>query len=170
MRCSHCVAEVEVNGKAVTLRRYVDEGSNAPVDMFGGSFADAMSAPPDDWKRYPYRRSQGKESFSQVMFRLLEMPDVALESTGSVTMHQVLRLLYADQLSPVDDLFYQDGIDFPQNREAVGNLICGAFDEKIYDLQLTLKRKEKEYQLASAELRSIILLLGALGRALVWKQ
>jgi hypothetical protein len=99
------------------------------------------------------------------MFRLLEMPDVALESTGSVTMHQVLRLLYADQLSPVDDLFYQDGIDFPQNREAVGNLICGAFDEKIYDLQLTLKRKEKEYQLASAELRSIILLLGGAGQS-----
>jgi hypothetical protein len=113
------------------------------------------------WHRYPYSRSKNQESFSQAIFRLLDMPDVAVEGTSSLTVHQILRLLYADQLSPTESLFRFEGYDPENLREAVGNLLCGAFDTEIYELQQLRKTKEREFTEASAELRSIFKVVGA---------
>jgi hypothetical protein len=88
------------------------------------------------------------------------MPDVAVEGTSSITIHQILRLLYADQLSPIESLFRFEGYDPENLREAVGNLLCGAFDTEIYELQQLRKVKDKEFTEASAELRSIFRVVG----------
>ncbi len=158
--CEHVWLEVELNGNPAVLRRKIDVSSQSDMEIFGGRYEAAVSAPIESWLRYSYSRSQNKESFSQALFRLLGMPDVAVEGTSSITMHQVLRLLYADQLSPTDSLFRFEGYDPENLREAVGNLLCGAFDTAIYESQQSLRGKEKEFQEVSSELRSIFRLVG----------
>jgi hypothetical protein len=158
--CDHVWLEVELNGNPAVLRRKIDAASQSDMEIFGGRYEAAVEAPIESWLRYSYSRSQTKESFSQALFRLLGMPDVAVEGTSSITMHQILRLLYADQLSPTDSLFRFEGYDPENLREAIGNLLCGAFDTAIYESQQLRRVKERELQEVSAELRSIFRVVG----------
>jgi len=160
LKCTHVWLQVRLNGNTVTFRRDIVDTSLAPMEIFSGNYEDALEAPIESWRKHPYRRSQNMESFSQAIFRLLEMPDVALEGTGNLTVNQILRLLYADQLSPIDEIFKQESQDYPITREAIGHLLCGAFENSIYEMQQNLRKKEKEFQSASSELRSIITVLG----------
>jgi AAA domain-containing protein len=158
--CDHVWIEAEFNGDTAVLRRQIDVSSQSSMEIFGGRYQQALNAPIEARHRYPYSRSKNQESFSQAIFRLLNMPDVAVEGTSSITIHQVLRLLYADQLSPIDSLFRFEGYDPENLREAVGNLLCGAFDTEIYELQQLKRTKERDFTEASAELRSIFKVLG----------
>ncbi|MBY5855657.1 hypothetical protein ACC696_12915 [Rhizobium ruizarguesonis] len=158
--CDHVWVEVELNGNPAVLRRKIDAATQSDMEIFGGRYEAAVEAPIESWLRYSYSRSQNKESFSQALFRLLGMPDVAVEGTSSITMHQILRLLYADQLSPTDSLFRFEGYDPENLREAIGNLLCGAFDTAIYESQQLRRVKERELQEVSAELRSIFRVVG----------
>jgi len=158
--CEHVWLEVEFNGNPAVLRRQIDASSQSAMEIFGGRYDEAVSAPIEAWHRYPYARSKNQESFSQAIFRLLDMPDVAVEGTSSITIHQILRLLYADQLSPTESLFRFEGYDPENLREAVGNLLCGSFDTEIYELQQLRRIKEREFTDASAELRSIFKVVG----------
>lgn len=160
LKCDFVWLEVELNGNPAVLRRQIDVSSQSGMEIFGGRYEQAVSAPVESWRRYSYARSKNQESFSQAIFRLLEMPDVAVEGTSSITMHQILRLLYADQLSPTESLFRFEGFDPENLREAVGNLLCGAFDTEVYELQQVKKTKEREFSDATAELRSIFRVLG----------
>ncbi len=160
LKCDYVWLEVEFNGRPAVLRREIDVNSQSPMEIYGGRYDDAAKAPIEEWVKYPYSRSKNKESFSQAIFRLLEMPDVAVEGTSSITIHQILRLLYADQLSPIESLFRFEGYDPENLREAVGNLLCGAFDTEIYELQQLRKIRDKEFSDASAELRSIFRVVG----------
>ncbi len=160
LECDFVWLEVELNGNPVVLRREIDSNSQSPLEIFGGRYDSAESAPIEEWIKYPYSRSKNKESFSQAIFRLLNMPDVAVEGTSSITIHQILRLLYADQLSPIDSLFRFEGYDPENLREAIGNLLCGAFDTEIYELQRLRKIHDKELSEASSDLRSIFKVVG----------
>ncbi|MEL6450397.1 MAG: hypothetical protein AAFQ19_03990 [Pseudomonadota bacterium] len=157
--CTHVWMEVQINGHPATLRREVSESAQTAMEIFGGPYTDALKAPVESWTRYPYKRSTQKESFSQALFHLMGMPDVASEGSGNITMHQLLRLLYTDQLSPIESLFRQESFDPPTLRETIGNLLCGAYDDEVYGLQIRLRAEEKEYQDVSSDLRSIIALL-----------
>jgi hypothetical protein len=158
--CEHVWLEAEFNGSPAVLRRKIDAASQSAMEIFGGRYDEAIAAPIEAWNRYPYARSKNQESFSQAIFRLLDMPDVAVEGTSSITIHQILRLLYADQLSPTESLFRFEGYDPENLREAVGNLLCGAFDTEIYELQQLKRAKEREFTEASAELKSIFKVIG----------
>ncbi|WP_417449556.1 AAA family ATPase [Kordiimonas sp.] len=160
LMCDYVWLEAEFNGKPAVLRRAIDVSSMSSMEIIGGRYSQALLAPVENWVKYPYARSKNMESFSQAIFRLLEMPDVAVEGTSNLTIHQILRLLYADQLTPVDSLFRYEGYDPENLREAVGNLLCGAFDAEIYELQQLQKSKEKEFSDVSAELKSIIRVVG----------
>ncbi|WP_296080927.1 hypothetical protein [uncultured Agrobacterium sp.] len=160
LKCDHVWLEAEFNGNPAVLRRKIDASSQSAMEIFGGRYEQAGSAPIEAWHRYPYARQKNQESFSQAIFRLLDMPDVAVEGTSSITIHQILRLLYADQLSPTESLFRFEGFDSENLREAVGNLLCGAFDTEIYELQQEKRSKEKEFTEANAELKSIFKVVG----------
>ena len=158
--CTHIWLEVELNGNPATLRREISNKTMSSMEIFGGRYNDATKAPIESWKKYPYVRSANIESFSQALFRLMDMPDVASELSGNVTIHQILRLVYADQLSPIDKVFRDESFDHANLRETVGNLLCGAFDNDIYQSQQLLIKKEKEFNGISSELKSIISILG----------
>jgi hypothetical protein len=168
--CSRVTLEISVNGKIATLSREVSDQSGQPMDIYGGDLDTAIKAPRAEWVRYPYRRSQSKESFSQALFRLLGMPEVGNDVSGNITIHQILRLLYADQLSPVESIFKFERFDPPTLREAVGRLLCGAYDNKLYENELKIRELSKEFDTVSGKLSSLFSVLGTAqeGMTLDW--
>lgn len=164
--CERVTVEVQMSGKFATLSRIVSETQQQPMEIFFGTYEDSVGAEQSQWERYPYRRSQTKESFSQVLFRLLDIPEAANEDSGNITMHQVMRLLYADQLSPVEGIFAHEGFDNAKIREAVGKLLCGAFDNELYTNELDIRATEKRYDAVAAELSSLYKALGQAGHDL----
>src|SRR5262249_13408624 len=90
--CERVELEVQLNGKTATLSREIARLSGQPMEIFGGDFDSAQKAPRAEWVRYPYRRSASQESFSQALFRLLKIPEVASDVSGNITIHQLLRL------------------------------------------------------------------------------
>ncbi|HWY16831.1 MAG TPA: AAA family ATPase [Rhizomicrobium sp.] len=158
--CSKVFVEVSLNGHAATLSRDISVTRGQPMDIYGGTFEAAMRATVADWIRYPYAKSVNRESFSQALFRLLGVPEVVGELSGSVTMHQILRLLYADQLSPVDSIFRFERFDPPVLRDMIGRLLCGAYDNVLYTNEIELRTLQRDFDSTSAELSSMISVLG----------
>jgi hypothetical protein len=167
LRCERVQLEVQLNGKTATLSREVARQSGQPMEIFGGDYETSQQAPRAEWIRYPYRRSANQESFSQALFRLLNIPEVASDVSGNLTFHQLLRLLYADQLSPVDNLFrHESRFDPPALRDAIARLLAGSFEAALYDNEVQLRDLTREFDAKSAELRSLFAVVGAAEHAL----
>ncbi|WP_084806796.1 ATP-binding protein [Bradyrhizobium sp. NAS80.1] len=144
--CSRVLIEVSLNGFVATLSRDISTQHGQPMDIFGGDFEASQSAPRADWTRYPYRRSASQESFSQALFRLLGIPEVASDVSGNLTIHQILRLLYSDQLSPVENIFrYESKFDPPALRDAIGRLLAGAYEAALYENEVKLRELDKQF-------------------------
>lgn len=158
--CDRVLVEVELNGRSATLSREIARQTKRPMDIFGGGIEDAFKAGIEDWRRYPYLSSEGKQSFSQAVFALLNLPEVQTETSGKITLHQLLRLLYSDQLSPVENIFRFERFDAPITREAVGRFLCGAYHPEIYENEVRIKLLDNEQSEVSAKLASIYAVLG----------
>ncbi|RXH34394.1 AAA family ATPase [Bradyrhizobium zhanjiangense] len=165
--CTRVAVEVRLNGLLATLSRDISPDSGQPMEIFGGPFEESVNAPRSEWIKYPYRRSPNKESFSQAIFRLLSIPEVANDISGNLTIHQILRLLYSDQLSPVETLFrYDSRFDPPALRDAVGRLLCGAYDNRLYQNEIEIRTLTRQFDDLSAELKSLFAVLGRTDQSL----
>lgn len=162
--CSEVIAEVTLNGHSAVLAREVSASAGRPMRISFSDFNVEGAEP--TWAIYPYKRSQNRESFSQVLFRLLGMPEAAGDANSNITMHQVLRVLYADQLSPVDRIFRFERFDTALTRQTVGDLLCGAYDNTLYRQQLRLRDAEKEFANATAEWRSAVAVFAGIEHAI----
>lgn len=144
LMCDSIMIGVKLNGKDITLQRDIEKKSSQPMKMFFGPSSDAEKNSHEGWERYSFRRGKS-ESFSQVMFRLLGLPEVQYgEANTKITMNQLLRLLYSDQLSSVEKLFRGQPFDDAITRQTVGDLLLGAFSEEYYAAKLDLKAYEAE--------------------------
>lgn len=157
-RCDEVQAEIETSNGKLVLKR-ATASAQQPVDVFFGGFEDASKSALDRWETFSLRRSGGKESFSQVMFRTLGIPEAQSDGASNITMHQLLRLCYSDQRTPATRIFRYESFDTQSIREAVGDLICGISGYELYELGLEIRDKEKEFSKIDTKLSS---LLGAL--------
>jgi hypothetical protein len=153
--CDEVYAQVELSGSSVTLRREISRQGLQPMWIHFGDFETASAQGLEGWQRYGYSRSSDRESFTQVLFRLLGMPEVPAEAGSNITMHQLLRLMYVDQMTPVDRIFRFEGRDSAGRRQAVGDLLCGVFDDRIYPSQLALRDKERLFEATSQQFSAI---------------
>lgn len=156
MRCDTVILQVALNGKSATFARDISDQIGRPMRIFIGTIDEAFAAGQERWQVYPYARG-AKDSFSQVIFRFLGLPEVQYAETDTkITINQVLRLLYADQLSPVEKLFRPQRFDDAITRQTVGELLCGAFSARYYDAQIRLSQASKELDIAEAQIKVII--------------
>lgn len=161
LRCTRVYLQVRFNGNVATLARDVTDRARPAMDLFAGELDAALEAPAARWLRLGYVRSDKRESFSQVIFRLLDMPEVANETSGNITINQLLRLLYADQLSPVNSLFKSQGaFDDAGLRNAVGRLLFGAHTAQFYENEQEIKRLNKELDETTGSYRSLLAVAG----------
>jgi len=149
--CDFAIAEVVINGTTVTLRRDITDKSKQPMSIFFGDLEASQASGIEGWQTFPYQRYQDRQSFTQVLFRILDMPEVPSEAEANITMHQLLRLMYVDQMTPVDRIFRFEANDSPLRRQAVGDLLSGVLDERIYPAQIELRGLERDYETATQQ-------------------
>jgi hypothetical protein len=168
--CSRVLLQVRINGNVATVAREVAPKSRVGMDIFAGDVDGALEAPAARWLRYGYARSEKRESFSQALFRLMDVPEVATDATGNMTMNQLLRLLYADQLSPVDSIFKHQGVfDNGDIRDAVGRLVFGAHSITFYQNEQEIRRLDKELDQVIGEYRSLLAVAGVAGEGFTFE-
>lgn len=136
-------AEITTAKGLLTLKRAVGT-KQTPISIFFGSMTDAETHGLEGWNVFPIRRQNGKESFSQVMFRSAGIPEAQSEGASNITMHQILRLCYSDQRTPATRLFRFESFDTHGIREAVGDLVCGVRGYEIYEIGLRIRDLTKE--------------------------
>ncbi|VCU58983.1 hypothetical protein EPIB1_1881 [Tritonibacter mobilis] len=156
--CDRVVIGVKCNGHDLTLSREIEPKKMRPMEIFFGDHDNALMAPRSEWQKYPYSRGGGKsdkESFSQVLFRLLGLPEVRIdEQNVKITMHQILRLLYSDQLTSVERIFRQQQPDDAITRSTVADILLGAYSDSFYSSTLRLKDAQDELAAVNVRLRT----------------
>ena len=123
-QCDEVQAEILTRGGNITIRREVGT-AQTPIFVFFSNMEDAEKQALDGWQRYPIRRTDSQESFSQIIFKASGIPEAPSVGSSNITMHQILRLAYSDQRTPASRLFRFEQFDTHDIREAVGNLILG---------------------------------------------
>ncbi len=164
--CSEVFLEVSVNGAALTLRRAVTKASRQPMMIYWGDMAHAKASAGEGWQIFSFQRTEERQSFSQVLFRALGFPEVRSDMESNITMHQILRLIYVDQLSLVEDLMRTEHFDTPLTREAVRDLLFGVYDDTLYRCEIKLRDKRRELDKAETEYNSAIGVLQQTGHEL----
>ena len=162
LKCDCIAAEVEINDHVLTLRRYIGTTSKQPLHIFWGAYDEAARHATNGWEAFPYQRSLNKDSFSQKLFQLLDLPESRGDEGSMITMHQLLRLLYVDQVSPYDSLLRDENFDSALKREAIGDLMLGLYDKTIYEDQLELQNRTKELDQSRSEIRTLRHVFGEL--------
>ena len=140
LKCEYVMAEISVNGNQVmTLKRYLEKRENgkvngyAPMYMYFGPIDEALTHH-DGWQKYGYKTTTERRSFSNVMFEIMGLPE--FKSDSNITMHQILRLVFLDQESPLSSLFFFEQFDKEIIRETVSELLMGLYDKKFSDAKL----------------------------------
>ena len=157
-KCLYVMAEVCINGMVVTLQRFIEDNAEGkvnglvPMYIYFGPMDDVLGTDSTIstlnyqlWKRFPYETTSRTRSFSNVLFQLMGLPEVKAES--NITMHQILRLIYLDQESPVNSLFLYEPFDKEITRETVANLLLGVYNQDYsqskLDYRETLRKIEE---------------------------
>lgn len=154
--CDFTYAEVQIRGESITLRREIAPEKRRPISIYWGGLNEAREQGVTGWETFPFQTSARKASFSQVLFRLLGLPEVFRDDLQArITMHQILRLLYVDQRTPYDHIFLQDDWDQQLTRDAIGDLLLGTYDDTLYQLRLDVRDLDGQLSRVQAELRSI---------------
>ena len=152
MKCRVVYAEVVINGSVYTLKRYLERTDDgrvnkySPMYIYYGALEDSNTdRRPDKWQKYGYKTTSNQRSFSNVLFEIMGLPEFKADS--NITMHQILRLIYLDQESPLSSLFFFDMFDQELTRETVAELLMGLYDEQLSSKklsQIALKKKIEE--------------------------
>lgn len=153
--CDVVIAEVLANGAILTLKREVTAKGSQPLYIYYGNYADAARNAAQGWLTFGYRRSENGESFSQALFRALQMPEVQGDGASNITMHQLLRLVYVDQLTGPDMLMRVEEFDSGLIRQTVLHYLLGLFDNELYNDQLALREAQRQQDNAKAQLKNL---------------
>ena len=158
--CDYVFAEVNLSGSIFTLKRAVRDTARAGMDIMALSLDEAIKSDITSWLRYPYQAGENKESFYQVILKELGIPVSKSVDNNSLTMHQLLRIMYVDQMTSLDRLFKFDQFDSPNKRKAIGELILGISTTDLYEYRV---RYQKLNAILDAKIREIKTLHAFLG-------
>ena len=153
--CSVVYGEVVLNGAIVTLKRELDFNRDGvanklqAMEFYWDEFEKAKKNV-DGWQKFNFAKTDNKKSFSNVLFENLDIPIVKGEN--NISMHQLLRLMYIDQESPINSLFLYEYFDTTLTRETVSDLLLGVYSQELYEDQQTLEEYKKEQDDLRSEL------------------
>lgn len=158
--CGSVVAEIFINGVQVCLKRDISETGQAPTLIFEGDY-DAAAKDSESWLRYSSRRSAERHSFSQQIFDMLGLPMHKNDDDANLTMHQILRLLYVDQLTSTSKLLKADDQhDNATIRRAIGEYLLGIDDLESHNIRQGLMTANKVFEAINGELKAIYKMFG----------
>jgi hypothetical protein len=158
--CDDIYIEVSLSGKIFVFKREVTDKPKQGMEIFEGTIQEALTSTVYNWLRYPYAATENKESFYQVIFKELGIPYSKSDNNNSISMHQLLRLMYVDQMTSIDRLFKFDQFDSPNKRNAIGELMIGLSDFSLYELRV---RFQKLDAMLDSKIKDIVTLHEFLG-------
>lgn len=153
--CDGVYVEIEINNSPLTLHRVIDPSNRPPMSILAGTYESAF-LPNAAWSIYGVARNQNKYSFSQQLFELMGWPHHQTDDNSNLTMHQVLRLIYVDQDTPVNKILkYEPSMDKPSMRQAIGEFLLGIDDLETYSLRQRISKAENEFSKIQGQLEAI---------------
>jgi DNA repair exonuclease SbcCD ATPase subunit len=159
-KCEWVAVEISLNGHFATLKRTITNTGQEKIFYLDTTMDEALSSL-DGWRKYPMRRNKDTHSFSQHMFELLGLPRHKTDDDKNLTMHQILRLMYVDQLSATTKLLKEDyKFDNVTFRRAIGEYLLGIDDLEAYNLRQELIEANREFEKANGELKAIYRMFG----------
>ncbi|MFK5915542.1 MAG: hypothetical protein QM484_14340 [Woeseiaceae bacterium] len=158
--CDWVIVEVGINGVEFCLKRDITKTGQEKMQIFEGEMESALKLQ-TEWLQYPMRRSKDKHSYSQQLFELLGLPRHKTDDEKNLTMHQILRLMYVDQLSSTTKLLKEDAnYDNLTFRKAIGEYLLGIDDLEAHNLRQELLLANKTFEKLNAELQAIYKMFG----------
>ncbi len=161
--CETVFAEISANGTILTLKREISKENSRPMSIYFGKLEDGLKSAADGWQRYPYARNEHSQTFSQVLFKALGLPEIPGDEGSNITMHQILRLMYVDQTTPFQRIFRSEDFDPRDTREAVSELLCGIGNNELYSKRIAFREKKKLESELGAKLTSLMRATSNLG-------
>lgn len=159
MLCRSVYVQVEIRGTVLTLRRDLEKQDGQvrrmiPMYIYYGTIDESLKGASLNWQRYGYKTTPDRRSFSNILFTAMGLPQMRTDS--NITMHQILRLVYLDQESPLSSLFLFEFFDKEITRDTVAQLLMGLYDEKLSQaklrrLELNRLIEEKQQEIKASE-------------------
>ena len=155
-KCAYVLVEVSTGEATLTLSRRIDKDKNGEVKSMQGmtihwGTLDEALAHRCESQTFGYKVTPNVRSFSNVLFDVMGIPIV--QGDSNITMHQLLRLMFIDQESPLPSLFYYEQFDNQITRETVADLLMGIYDSDLYKAKIRLKELATQIDEAKAERR-----------------
>lgn len=157
-KCSYVIAEVELNGATLTLKREINLNYFGKANKTEGMFIywgeiEQAEKETEGWQKFNFNTTDSKKSFSNVLFENIDLPIV--KGDNNITFHQILRLLYLDQDSPTNSLFYYEEFDTTLTRETAADLLLGVYRQELYDKKQRKVEADKELEDTKREIKVI---------------
>jgi len=153
LACSNISIVLELNGKSFVFKRAIEEEASKPqIEIFEGNFLDSQQINAQ-WTYYKNSKSEVRKSYSMQIFELLGMQQHNTADSESLTIHQLLRVLYIDQDTPASKIFRTEHFSYDKEsmRKAIGeyafgfdNLEAHALRQKLYDLNKRFNKLNDE--------------------------
>ncbi|MDP3778402.1 AAA family ATPase [Methylotenera sp.] len=160
LSCDWVIVEVLMNNVPFCLKRDITESGQAKMSIFEGTFDEANNSILN-WTQYSIRRSDERHSYSQQIFEMLNLPRHKTDDSKNLTLHQIFRLMYVDQLSATSKLLKEDNeYDNATYRRAIGEYLLGIDDLEAHNLRQELIAANKKYESLNGELNAIYRLFG----------
>ncbi|CAM4339449.1 hypothetical protein EWU23_10565 [Cytophagaceae bacterium 50C-KIRBA] len=166
LKCRDVIAEVEINGATITLKRHITQGGLQPMSIFWDTYEESKKDS-INWQTYPYKQGtvSNTASFTNVIFNALSFPEVKSDLDSNITIHQILRLLYIDQDTPTQNLFRFERFDLPLTRQAISEVLLGVYDDSLYTQRLAYRNAVKENDEKKRQFEGINRVYGQSGTA-----
>lgn len=159
--CDETLVEAHLNYVPYCLRREITKTGKSAMYIFEGDMDKALSDS-SKWFRYPNVRSKSVQSYSQKIFELLALPSHKTDDSKNLTMHQLLRLMYVDQLSETTKLLKEDKrYDNSSIRRAIGEYLLGIDNLDAHNIRQDLIEANSRFDKAKAELKAIYHFVGS---------
>lgn len=153
--CTHVLVEVSLLGRTFCLKRETSLTGKAAMHFFEGDTETALQDS-KNWFRYPNQRSDSKHSYSEQLFDIMGLPQHKTEFSNNLTMHQILRLIYVDQLTDTTKLLNNEPEwDNAVTRKAIGEYLLSIDDLEAHKLRQQLIAANKVYESINGELTAI---------------
>lgn len=162
LKCDRVYLQARIGKSSITISRKIAETGLPPALIYDGPIEEALSSPIESWQEYSYSRSSDKQSYSQLMFLALGMPEAFSQTGDFITFNQFLRVHYADQDSPNSSLLrFEDQFDKPATRESVGNFVLGGTDQNLAEYERVLREAQNKYAESLSSVSAGNILLGS---------
>lgn len=155
LECDVVYTEVELNGQVLTLRRIIKDKAQQPLFISYDNLKNSLDKTIDTWLEFPYKISRTKESFSQRIFNILDIPENRVDDNVNMTLHQILRFVYKKQSDSAKYILNHEEWDSALKREAIQDYLLGFYDNELYDARINLKSYQKDLEKIDTEIKSI---------------